>query len=98
MTGKRSRSFKCAVHHRDREVSSENDFHLLLVEPPLFRRYVSNFQNKFNLKKSYLTKLGVDRIAVAKLSTQNVKSGKCQFSAPISKLQRARIDYKINVN
>lgn len=40
MTGKRSRSFKCAVHHRDREVSSENDFHLLLVEPPLFRRCV----------------------------------------------------------
>ncbi|CAL8122895.1 unnamed protein product [Orchesella dallaii] len=29
MTGKRSRSFKCAVHQRDREVCSESDFHLL---------------------------------------------------------------------
>jgi hypothetical protein len=32
MTGKRSRSFKCAVHHRDREVWSGSDYHLL----PLF--------------------------------------------------------------
>ncbi|XP_057657115.1 protein rhomboid-like [Diorhabda carinulata] len=47
MTGKRSRSFKCAVHHRDREVSSENDFHLLLVEPPLFRRMVTIVANEF---------------------------------------------------
>lgn len=39
MSGKRTRSFKCAVHHRDREVCSENDFHLLVHEPPLFRRY-----------------------------------------------------------
>lgn len=38
MTGKRSRSFKCAVHHRDREVCSENDFHILIHEPPFFRR------------------------------------------------------------
>ncbi|KYN28245.1 hypothetical protein ALC57_02306 [Trachymyrmex cornetzi] len=38
MSGKRTRSFKCAVHHRDREVCSENDFHLLVHEPPLFRR------------------------------------------------------------
>ncbi|KAI4492616.1 hypothetical protein M0804_002407 [Polistes exclamans] len=37
MSGKRTRSFKCAVHHRDREVCSENDFHLLVHEPPLFR-------------------------------------------------------------
>ncbi|XP_018570443.1 protein rhomboid-like [Anoplophora glabripennis] len=47
MTGKRSRSFKCAVHHRDREVSSENDFHLLLVEPPLFRRMVAIVADEF---------------------------------------------------
>ncbi|CAH1135982.1 unnamed protein product [Ceutorhynchus assimilis] len=47
MTGKRSRSFKCAVHHRDREVSSENDFHLLLVEPPLFRRMVTIVADEF---------------------------------------------------
>jgi rhomboid-related protein 1/2/3 len=47
MTGKRSRSFKCAVHHRDREVSSENDFHLLLVEPPLFRRMVNIVADEF---------------------------------------------------
>ncbi|KDR19409.1 Protein rhomboid [Zootermopsis nevadensis] len=40
MTGKRSRSFKCAVHHRDREVCSENDFHVLVQEPPLFRSFV----------------------------------------------------------
>jgi len=38
MTGKRTRSFKCAVHHRDREVCSENDFHILVQEPPVFRR------------------------------------------------------------
>ncbi|KAG5889306.1 hypothetical protein JTB14_031952 [Gonioctena quinquepunctata] len=47
MTGKRSRSFKCAVHHRDREVSSENDFHLLLAEPPLFRRMVTIVAGEF---------------------------------------------------
>lgn len=47
MTGKRSRSFKCAVHHRDREVSSENDFHLLLVEPPLFHRMVRIIAEEF---------------------------------------------------
>ncbi|XP_050295712.1 protein rhomboid [Anthonomus grandis grandis] len=47
MTGKRSRSFKCAVHHRDREVSSENDFHLQLVEPPLFRRMVTIVADEF---------------------------------------------------
>ncbi|XP_077299822.1 rhomboid-related protein 3-like [Arctopsyche grandis] len=40
MSGKRSRSFKCAVHHRDREVCSENDFHLLQRDPPLFARMV----------------------------------------------------------
>ncbi|CAH1971798.1 unnamed protein product [Acanthoscelides obtectus] len=47
MTGKRTRSFKCAVHHRDRFVSSLNDFHLLLVEPPLFRRMVTIIANEF---------------------------------------------------
>ncbi|XP_055538581.1 protein rhomboid isoform X1 [Wyeomyia smithii] len=40
MSGKRSRSFKCAVHHRDREVCSENDFHLIFEDPPLFKRMV----------------------------------------------------------
>ncbi|CAM1312480.1 RHBDL3 (predicted) [Pycnogonum litorale] len=40
MSGKRSRSFKIAVHHRDREVWSENDFHLLPEDRPLFDRMV----------------------------------------------------------
>ena len=43
MSGKRSRSFKCAVHHRDRQVCSENDFHLLLQPPTLFQRWDSLF-------------------------------------------------------
>jgi len=47
MTGKRTRSFKCAVHHRDREVSSENDFHLFLVEPPLFDKMVKIVADEF---------------------------------------------------
>ncbi|XP_050337460.1 protein rhomboid isoform X3 [Bactrocera neohumeralis] len=40
MSGKRSRSFKCAVHHRDREVCSENDFHLVIEDPPFFKKMV----------------------------------------------------------
>lgn len=40
MSGKRSRSFKCAVHQRDREITSENDFHILLQQPPFFERWV----------------------------------------------------------
>ncbi|KAK9883249.1 hypothetical protein WA026_001438 [Henosepilachna vigintioctopunctata] len=40
MTGKRTRSFKCAVHHRDREVSSESDYHLITEEPSIFRKMV----------------------------------------------------------
>uniref|UniRef100_A0A336K0V8 CSON003672 protein n=1 Tax=Culicoides sonorensis TaxID=179676 RepID=A0A336K0V8_CULSO len=40
MSGKRTRSFKCAVHHRDREVCSQNDFHLIFEDPPLFKRMV----------------------------------------------------------
>ncbi|XP_031828731.1 stem cell tumor [Nomia melanderi] len=47
MSGKRTRSFKCAVHHRDREVCSENDFHLLVQEPPLFRRMVRMIGDEF---------------------------------------------------
>lgn len=47
MTGKRSRSFKCAVHHRDREVSSENDYHLVDSDPPLFRRMVTIVADQF---------------------------------------------------
>ncbi|XP_014476043.1 PREDICTED: rhomboid-related protein 3-like [Dinoponera quadriceps] len=47
MSGKRTRSFKCAVHHRDREVCSENDFHLLVHEPPLFHRMVRMIGDEF---------------------------------------------------
>ncbi|XP_063980370.1 protein rhomboid [Diachasmimorpha longicaudata] len=47
MSGKRTRSFKCAVHHRDREVCSENDFHLLIHEPPLFHRMVRMIGDEF---------------------------------------------------
>lgn len=46
MSGKRSRSFKCAVHHRDREVCSENDFHLVDPDPPL-RRMVRIIADEF---------------------------------------------------
>uniref|UniRef100_A0A2S2NV56 Rhomboid-related protein 3 n=1 Tax=Schizaphis graminum TaxID=13262 RepID=A0A2S2NV56_SCHGA len=35
MSGKRRRSFKCAIHHRDKEVNSENDFHIIFKEPTL---------------------------------------------------------------
>lgn len=41
LSGKRSRSFKCAVHHRDREVCSENDFHIFHEPSPIFRRMVT---------------------------------------------------------
>ncbi|XP_066595305.1 protein rhomboid [Prorops nasuta] len=47
MSGKRTRSFKCAVHHRDREVCSENDFHLLVREPTLFRKMVRMIGDEF---------------------------------------------------
>ncbi|KAK7790809.1 hypothetical protein R5R35_012064 [Gryllus longicercus] len=47
MSGKRSRSFKCAVHQRDREVSSENDFHVLAREPPAFRKMVRLIADEF---------------------------------------------------
>ncbi|XP_071545619.1 rhomboid-related protein 3-like [Panulirus ornatus] len=47
MSGKRSRSFKCAVHHRDRQVSSETDFHLLLHEPPIFNKMVRLIADEF---------------------------------------------------
>ncbi|KAK4026108.1 hypothetical protein OUZ56_015130 [Daphnia magna] len=47
MSGKRSRSFKCAVHHRDRQVCSENDFHLLLQPPTLFQRMVKVIADEF---------------------------------------------------
>lgn len=40
MSGKRTRSFKCAVHQRDGEICSVNDFHLVLEEPPFFKRMV----------------------------------------------------------
>lgn len=47
MSGKRRRSFKCAVHQLDREVSSEHDFHLVLREPPLFKRMVQIIADEF---------------------------------------------------
>uniref|UniRef100_A0A023F9H9 rhomboid protease n=2 Tax=Triatominae TaxID=70999 RepID=A0A023F9H9_TRIIF len=47
MSGKRRRSFKCAVHHLDREVSSENDFHIILKEPPIFDRMVQIIADEF---------------------------------------------------
>ncbi|XP_076326448.1 rhomboid-related protein 3-like [Tachypleus tridentatus] len=47
MSGKRTRSFKIAVHHRDREVWSENDFHLLARELGLFYRMVRAIAHEF---------------------------------------------------
>ncbi|XP_063698403.1 uncharacterized protein LOC134829305 isoform X2 [Culicoides brevitarsis] len=38
MSGKRSYSFKCAVHCRDREVSSNNDFHLIVKNTSLLNK------------------------------------------------------------
>jgi len=36
MSGKRSRSFKCALHQRDRLISSHNDFHLPVEQQTTF--------------------------------------------------------------
>ncbi|XP_013783855.1 protein rhomboid-like [Limulus polyphemus] len=47
MSGKRTRSFKIAVHHRDRDVWSENDFHLLTHEPRFFHRMVRAVAHEF---------------------------------------------------
>uniref|UniRef100_A0A8D9ATC5 Protein rhomboid n=1 Tax=Cacopsylla melanoneura TaxID=428564 RepID=A0A8D9ATC5_9HEMI len=47
MSGKRSRSFKCAIHSRDGEVTSENDFHILYKEPPLFQKMVHLIAEEF---------------------------------------------------
>lgn len=47
MSGKRSRSFKCAVHHRDRQICSQNDFHLLVQQPTFFARMVKAIANEF---------------------------------------------------
>ena len=52
MSGKRSRSFKCAVHHRDRLVCSQNDFHLINQPPTFFQRYSNSFY--FKKKKKVL--------------------------------------------
>lgn len=46
MSGKRSRSFKCALHHRDRLVCSQNDFHLINQPPTLFQRYSISLRRK----------------------------------------------------
>ncbi|CAL4090588.1 unnamed protein product, partial [Meganyctiphanes norvegica] len=46
MSGKRSRSFKCAVHHLDMQVSSENDFHLY-QEPTPFKKMVHVIASEF---------------------------------------------------
>ncbi|XP_067129225.1 rhomboid-related protein 2-like [Centruroides vittatus] len=47
MSGKRTRSFKIAVHHKDREVWSEHDFRLLTSEPGLFHRMVHIIAQEF---------------------------------------------------
>ncbi|GAB6033655.1 hypothetical protein CHUAL_013717 [Chamberlinius hualienensis] len=47
MSGKRSRSFKIAVHHRDREVWSEHDFHLLTEEPDTVQKMVRLIADEF---------------------------------------------------
>ncbi|KAF0300919.1 Protein rhomboid [Amphibalanus amphitrite] len=47
MTGKRTRSFKCAVHHRDREVRSENDFHLITKPISPFQRMVKMVADEY---------------------------------------------------
>ncbi|CAB0018423.1 unnamed protein product [Nesidiocoris tenuis] len=47
MSGKRRRSFKCAVHHLDREVSSENDFQIIFEQPPPFERMVHIIAGEF---------------------------------------------------
>lgn len=51
MSGKRSRSFKCAVHQHDRLVGSDNDFHLLLQRPTLFQRMVKMIGDEFLTKE-----------------------------------------------
>ncbi|KAG1654549.1 Protein rhomboid [Nymphon striatum] len=48
MSGKRSRSFKIAVHQKDREVWSENDFHLISDHHrPIFRKMVKAIATEF---------------------------------------------------
>ena len=43
----RSFSFKCALHARDREISSVHDFHLLGQEEPFFRKLLQFIALKF---------------------------------------------------
>uniref|UniRef100_T1J9T3 Peptidase S54 rhomboid domain-containing protein n=1 Tax=Strigamia maritima TaxID=126957 RepID=T1J9T3_STRMM len=47
MSGKRTRSFKIAVHHRDREVWSETDFHLIVPETSFIRKMVKFIAEEF---------------------------------------------------
>ncbi|CAH0389212.1 unnamed protein product [Bemisia tabaci] len=47
MTDKRRRSFKCALHSRDGLVSSQNDFHIIFKQPPIFSRMVHVIANEF---------------------------------------------------
>ncbi|VVC44262.1 Hypothetical protein CINCED_3A014559 [Cinara cedri] len=47
MSGKRRRSFKCAIHHRDKEVNSENDFHIIFKEPTLHQKMVRLVAEEF---------------------------------------------------
>ena len=51
MSGKRSRSFKCAVHHRDREISSEKDYHLLPKNPTLFQKMVKLVADEYLIEE-----------------------------------------------
>ncbi|XP_050423690.1 protein rhomboid isoform X2 [Adelges cooleyi] len=47
MSGKRRRSFKCAIHHRDKEVNSLNDFHILIKKPTLRQKMVRLVADEF---------------------------------------------------
>ncbi|XP_076310078.1 rhomboid serine protease stem cell tumor isoform X2 [Tachypleus tridentatus] len=47
MSGKRTRSFKIAVHHRDREVWSENNFHIVTRNTRFFHRMVKAIGHEF---------------------------------------------------
>ncbi|XP_025194980.1 rhomboid-related protein 2-like isoform X1 [Melanaphis sacchari] len=47
MSGKRRRSFKCAIHHRDKEINSENDFHIIFQEPTLHQKMVRFVAEEF---------------------------------------------------
>uniref|UniRef100_A0A6A7FS57 rhomboid protease n=1 Tax=Hirondellea gigas TaxID=1518452 RepID=A0A6A7FS57_9CRUS len=51
MSGKRTRSFKCAVHQTDGEISSLTDFHVSTQQPPFFARMVRFIADEFLLEE-----------------------------------------------